>query len=126
MKLELSDISLRRIARVLRGQDADVVTDDATGLMWEVGSSGNISWDEAMRQPSEIGQLGGFSDWRLPTKEELVSLYSSGLLPSSDYFWSSSEYTSDNTVAYGVYMGNGSDFGEYKTEGSYKARCVRG
>ncbi len=61
-------------------KDEKVVIDHATGLMWhQSGSYNNISWKRAKKWVRELnGQAyAGFSDWRLPTLEEAVSLLES-------------------------------------------------
>lgn len=55
----------------------DVVVDWATGLMWQqAGSAQRLAWDEAQAWISEINQDGyaGYTDWQLPTVEEMASL----------------------------------------------------
>jgi TM2 domain-containing membrane protein YozV len=60
------------------------VTHKLTGLMWQRfsigqtwdgatcnGKTAKMSWDEAINVSSDFA---GYSDWRLPTKEELISL----------------------------------------------------
>ena len=58
------------------------ITDSLTGLMWQEGyayrETGNyISWYDANDYIGKLNQrkLGGFSDWRLPSKLEIQSLY---------------------------------------------------
>jgi len=53
----------------------DVVLDRATGLMWQQSSS-ILSYNEAENyiHKLNIDQFSGFSDWRLPTLEEAMSL----------------------------------------------------
>jgi len=51
----------------------DVVVDTKTGLMW--ARNGNVAgkemkWDDAMEWVKTL-DIGGYRDWRLPTKEEL-------------------------------------------------------
>ena len=58
-------------------EDDKVVIDHATGLMWhQSGSFKNISWKSAKRWVIRLNENGyaGFTDWRLPTLEEAVSL----------------------------------------------------
>ena len=58
-------------------KDDKVVIDYATGLMWhQSGSSKNMSWKRAKRWVTELNEknYAGFSDWRLPTLDEAVSL----------------------------------------------------
>ena len=57
--------------------DDEVVIDHATGLMWhQSGSFKNISWKSAKRWVIKLNEnsYAGFTDWRLPTLEEAVSL----------------------------------------------------
>ncbi len=58
-------------------KDDKVVIDYATGLMWhQSGSFKNMSWKRAKKWVTELNKkdYAGFSDWRLPTLEEAVSL----------------------------------------------------
>ena len=58
----------------------DTVTDRVTGLMWQKGgSSEGMTWADAKEYVNKLnsGQFGGYSDWRLPTIEELASLIKS-------------------------------------------------
>ena len=63
------------------------ISDSFTGLMWqesyayfETGS--NISWYDAQGYIEKLNQhkLGGYSDWRLPDRLEIQSLYETDLL----------------------------------------------
>ena len=57
--------------------DDNIVIDHATGLMWhQSGSFKNISWKSAKRWVIKLNENGyaGFTDWRLPTLEEAISL----------------------------------------------------
>ncbi len=61
-------------------KDDKVVIDHTTGLMWhQSGSFKNISWKGAKRWVTRMNENGyaGFTDWRLPTLEETVSLLES-------------------------------------------------
>ena len=50
-------------------------TDPATGIMWTGKDNGeDIDWDQAMAYCRDLN-LGGFSDWRLPTMAELEGIY---------------------------------------------------
>jgi len=58
-------------------KDDKIVIDHATGLMWhQSGSFKNMSWKRAKNWVTKLNKKGyaGFSDWRLPTLEEAVSL----------------------------------------------------
>ncbi|MBW1799820.1 MAG: DUF1566 domain-containing protein, partial [Deltaproteobacteria bacterium] len=53
------------------------VTDEATGLMWQKGGSPSpMTWMESKAYVTELNsrKFAGYSDWRLPTSEELASL----------------------------------------------------
>jgi len=53
------------------------VTDRATGLMWQKsGSSRSVTWGRAELYIDKLNrnQFAGYSDWRLPTIDELASL----------------------------------------------------
>ena len=56
--------------------DAVVVLDHATGLMWQKGGSERMSLDDAGKYVNRLNdeRFAGFSDWRLPTLEEAMSL----------------------------------------------------
>jgi len=52
-----------------------VLLDTKTGLMWAVlDNHTDTNWEYARRY-CENYRIGGFSDWRLPTQDELASLY---------------------------------------------------
>ncbi len=70
-----STISHNYEENIIEGDN--VVIDHATGLMWhQFGSFKNISWKGAKRWVIRLNENGyaGFTDWRLPTLEEAVSL----------------------------------------------------
>ncbi len=49
------------------------VTDNITGLMWQVNMGDKVSWDESKTKAANL-TLGGHDDWRVPTMKELYSL----------------------------------------------------
>jgi hypothetical protein len=57
--------------------DAVTVTHTTTGLMWHRSASANqaMDWGTAL-QYCEASELSGFTDWRLPTLREYVSVLS--------------------------------------------------
>ena len=61
-------------------QDAGfmMVEDTATNLTWEKGFSNNLSWHSSFANCAGLG-LGGFTDWRMPTKTELLGLVGQNL-----------------------------------------------
>ncbi len=63
----------------LKSKTADVWLDKNTGLMWQLDIPSNLmTWDEANQYVNDINQkiYCNFSDWRLPTIEELELVYS--------------------------------------------------
>lgn len=95
-----------------------------------------FSWNEAIKFAKEL-RIGGFSDWRIPTKEELKMIYkikdicginvqrSFWFSPISyaNFFWSSS-HTDDNSI-YVAGFDNGVVCSGDKMKGRFLVRCVR-
>lgn len=54
----------------------DVVIDYSTGLIWQHSGSEKLSLEEAYNYIAQLNQrkFAGFSDWRLPTLEEAMTL----------------------------------------------------
>lgn len=108
-----------------------MVQDNNTGLVWEVKSpkKGDVNYyDEAYTwkkaQDSYIKELnkdkyGGFSDWRLPNKDELRSIIDYGrtgpavdtrYFPNtkSDFYWTCVAYNMQKPFIWGIFFGLGS------------------
>jgi hypothetical protein len=49
------------------------VTDNVTGLMWQVASGDKMTYDQATSGAKDF-KLAGYDDWRVPTIKELYSL----------------------------------------------------
>lgn len=55
--------------------DDGTVLDTRTNLMWAAKDNGrNINWTDA-KSYCETYRGGGYTDWRMPTQDELVGLY---------------------------------------------------
>lgn len=68
-----------------------MVRDRETGLMWSAEDNGyDIDWPSA-RQYCEELTLAGYSDWRLPTIDELATIYDSNNV-SGTYRWSGRDW----------------------------------
>lgn len=52
------------------------VTDNSTGFMWQKETAGPMNWNAAMSYAAGL-DLGGKTGWRLPSRQELIALYSS-------------------------------------------------
>lgn len=113
----------------------EVVRDRITGLDWHRSFTAKVSWSAALDHCDAL-VAGGFDDWRLPSRIELVSLVDYSRLPSidekafpdtaDDYYWSSSRRASDDQLAYSVYFGAGlTAYGSISGPSGH-ARCVRG
>ena len=102
--------------------DGKTVTDTKTGLMWiwwQIGQT-STSWQGALAYCQSLNTqtppYAGYSDWRLPNKNELASLvnhekseppYSYFPDMKSCNFWSSSSYVSNKEWAWEVDFNNG-------------------
>lgn len=110
----------------------DVVVDKVTGLMWQRTTNGqSYVWTEAMSYCENLVH-GGYDDWRLPWRIELVSLIdfnqanpamNTTAFPNapSNSFWSAS---TDNKGVWFVYFGDGDTYSTLE-DNTLDARCVR-
>ncbi len=131
--------------------DQIMVSDAATGLTWQRSASLTYNWFQAAGKPDALNNatgldvcgslsIGGFHDWRLPTREELLSLVDNSRInpsidiaafnPGSPYLTMSSPYwTADRyqTTGEGWSVNFSSGTAALANAGSsYYARCVRG
>ncbi len=93
---------------------------------WQKSEAGAMNWSQAMRACDNL-KLGGYSDWRLPSKIELLELYKNrGILRS--YFlvlyWSSSTHKDKMDLAWYVYFRNGFEHSTFKSA-ILNVRCLR-
>jgi hypothetical protein len=114
---------------------AGIVVDKVTGLTWQqTVDADTLTQPDAAALCSSL-TLAGFSDWRLPTRIELISLIDDTRVgPAIDeaafpdtpgtFFWTSTVVANDPGSVWGVAFDNGytnsSDLGEH-----YRVRCVR-
>src|SRR5690606_15571070 len=108
---------------------ANVVVDNVTGLMWQREPSESQPYEDAASYCGELA-TGGFCDWRLPTRIELVSLVDflrhrpaldpAFLVPDSGVLLSSSEGPSADSR----WMVGHVDGGTWDTTGAGSALCV--
>lgn len=61
------------------------VLDTKTNLMWAAkDNGGDINWEDAQSY-CENYRGGGYTDWRMPTQDELAELYDSSISGNNDY-----------------------------------------
>jgi hypothetical protein len=61
------------------------ITDTKTGLMWVSKDNGvPINWPDAKKYCENLN-VGGYSDWRMPTLTELATLYNPHKINSNGY-----------------------------------------
>ncbi len=140
------DISITRPDSLYTDHGDGTVTDEATGLMWQkcsLGQSGSSCTGTALRFTWQAALAvannntgSGYTDWRLPNKNELASLLEDAcynpainetVFPAtlSSVYWSSSPYAYNINYAWIVYSGSGSvDY--YNKSVSFYVRLVRG
>ena len=130
---EDSDYSINPMSFTDNGNGT--VTDNVTDLMWQQQDDGiSRTWDNAGTYCSSLS-LGGYSDWRLPSKKEFITIINYGTSsPAIDltYFpnTKSSPYWSSTTSTYGtldawrVYFLHGHFNSDSSSSNTY-VRCVR-
>lgn len=116
---------------------ASIVVDKNTGLQWQDNKDAKTvkkNWSDAQKYCQDLS-LGGYSDWRLPSYNEILSIadynkYSPAIKDGfenvvSDCYWSSTPYSSGNSYAWHVDFKDDYAFGSNKSSKHY-VRCVRG
>jgi len=111
------------------------VTDSTTGLMWEKTTAPtDMTQPAAVTYCATMATTGGHSDWRLPSKIELVSIVDYGrskpsinpifIGPPATSYWSSTPLAGSTSSAWYVYFefGGASD---NELTAMLNVRCVR-
>jgi hypothetical protein len=121
-----------------RDNSKEIVKDLTHNLMWvDGGETVKKSWSEAISYCKNLN-YGGYSDWRLPTIEELYSITdqrksSAPFVNSefnniksgfSDWYWSSTEYNGNKSYSWKLNFYNGYD-NYYNRSNSSCVRCLR-
>ena len=113
------------------------VTDNTTGLMWQQGTARNyMTWENALSYCENLN-LAGYTNWRMPTIKELISLVnfsnaSSGPMINQTYFpntaatiyWTSTTKANASDTAWDMDFSDGINNDCYKTSETY-VRAVR-
>lgn len=109
-----------------------IVSDDVTALVWAQDPLPDIlPWAEAAAACNGL-RLGGFSDWRVPTRIELLSLIAYEYSPPTvadlgmplAETWTSSPFAGDPTRAWAVAFNQGSVLDRPRSD-ALRVRCVR-
>ena len=124
------------------------VVHTTTGLMWKQcneglsgaacagGTASYMTWYNALTA-SRASTFAGYSDWRLPNKQELESLvdntcYSPAINATvfpgtlSDFAWTSTTFSAYPAYAWFVHFDQGKSYADNAKTNSYVVRLVRG
>lgn len=121
--------------------DPVVVCDRTTRLLWERNVTATRTWDDAVTYCDTLN-LGGYTDWRLPTRIELISLvdytvakpainttaFADGVYDAGapePVFWSATPHRTQFLLKYAVDFSYGQTSTMDKS-GKHAVRCVRG
>ena len=96
----------------------------------ELALDGGSALVEACDSLNLDGGVGGFADWRVPTVDELVTMYETVYRNAADelpntrpsWYWSSTSETNRNALIVSFETG---EIGSYPKSGQYPVRCVR-
>jgi len=121
-------------------KSGNIVTDNTTGLQWQDDTAAATitkTWTNAISTCENL-TLDGYSDWRLPNRNELQSIidYSVATAPlidsafqntaSSLHYWSSTTRASGTSVALSVSFATGGGLYDNSAKtSSYYVGCVR-
>lgn len=140
-KILLSLVALATIssAEIIRSNDAEIVLDTDTNLVWQDNSEAKTvkkNWKEAVEYCENLN-LAGFDDWKLPDSDELESVVDKSKYPTIkkgfqniytgiflDKYWSISSHFSYPYNAWGLDFNSGSGNWGFKSS-SNLVRCVR-
>jgi len=133
--------SLKRMAKVYGWKGAEpqlakaptgTVTDSSTGLMWQKKTDGvQRKWDDAKKYCRNLN-YGGFSDWKLPSRDELEMGFKVKHLfdPFKRQDWDSLYWSSTNDVLLTTHSlrmhFSSAEVSSNTKAGNNYVRCVRG
>jgi hypothetical protein len=76
------------------------ISANLTGLMWQKQDDGvPRDWATAGTYCSGLS-LGGYSGWRLPTKDELVGIWNNSYTPAIDPIFTNTKHTTESCAGY--------------------------
>ena len=132
----VSTVSVNGVmSEIVRINSMEVVYDGYKNLMWQDNQDvlKIIDWYQAESYCSNLN-FSGYSDWRLPSKNELLNLVDSNVKKkiknaNDDYYWSEYKYSSTmwgRTIEYAAYIHfNSGRLHENPTYYIHNVRCVR-
>ena len=119
--------------------DSEAVIDCATGLEWQRAVDPGIYTQADAGAYCDGLTLAGYTDWRLPSRVELVTLVNYAVaepgptidataFPGTpgDVFWSASAAGGRSSAGWGVGFDRGYAFSGFNAANTYRVRCVRG
>ncbi len=140
---ESQDPSLHSGFRVERSQN--IWRDPDTGYTWQKPiDNKEYNWREAVQYCEDL-ELGGYSDWRLPSRGELRTIMTENSYPNSksysgktyikkplletmtmkyQIFWTATKYNSDSSYSWVLSFNNGNDVSSNRS-GSWYVLCLR-
>ena len=121
----------------LSDETTNIVLDDATHLMWTKSSFGTADWQAAL-DGCESLELDGYDDWRLPDRNELMTIVDvsvtvaptidTGFFPDtqSARYWTSTSDFGDESFAWHIDFDSAAIFNNFgKAVDTHYYRCVR-
>ena len=135
-ELHMGMLGTAHAERFAISADGMYVTDHETGLMWARDESPRLDYAGAEKHCAEL-RLGGYSDWRLPTLDELQTIVDRERVKPAidtvffntkgDWTWTSSEYKGNPGPSGSVWIVNFYDGNVYSNlrDNSAFARAVR-
>lgn len=118
----------------LKDRGDGTVLDQQTGLIWQQGDSGRMPWLEAVRYCNQL-DLANSRGWRLPFKDELITLVSSigagehlerKTFPDAqaEVYWSLSREEQQPDQVWGVSFADGKEYMFDRSNFNFQARCL--
>ena len=143
-KLLIAGLLLVSLANAdfVRDNENGIVADSETGLMWQDNRIGKGTWGNALSIKCNQS-FGGYSDWRLPNYNELLSITDKSREAGSptiksafkdviydesssfNFYWTSTTHAIDSNHAWVIYFYN-SRYNENPKRHTGYIRCVRG
>ena len=113
--------------------NAAILTDTLTGLMWQRADAGEMTFENALNY-ADTSTLGGYSDWRLPNAIEAFSILNFQtqnptvdlnyfIKTNAEYWWTSDLQVNDNSKVWVTNAGGG--IGNHAKSETISAGCIK-